>query len=382
MSLFSGLLLTALDARDENRESLLLRTVLTSKEHTFISFREKLDKEFYLLDPAIQSGITQSLEKCREDSTPSSIAAMLLHRNIFSQNFTASPFNFEKIGSNIDPFCWEFKSKNSDHNFYHQVFSVPNEFATPESLAAIRFFLQELNSIEHYYRFSVFFRKWLPSRFEPLIVKRALENWFTRLDSEPHGGQYAEYRDGGVHVEFCILGKKPQRSNNMVAFHIAPLDTDAILEYFQMSIENTMEGYYGSKTNDTPIILTCFSPYPLRIHANRLYDFFYGKPKRSFDWETMNSKKEILRDFSEVYAPAAFNTELGECLAGIIIADSLTISSDPLSMNVRFLKNPWCKLELPPDLLCNYTMFTPLLGTLPEENILRWKNVNNLSLSL
>ena len=245
---------------------------------------------------------------------------------------------------------------------------------------ALQEFIDELNVVEGLFRFAVYVRRWLPPGFDPAIVRRALESWFGRLEVDPHGGTYAEYRDGDIHIEFSVLERLDAPSDGLVAFHVSPLESGDIIETFRSTIDDEVERYRKLTDRSKPLILVLFNNEEWRLGTNYLHEFFYGKPRYSFAWSTKGGRRETLRDFGAPFTTSVFNSGLGDDLGAVVLVEKVW-DENCVRLKVRVLSNPWCPHPLPDGLFEGRTALTPVKLT-SGEAFVRWENLEHLMIDL
>lgn len=376
MALFSDTLLDEIRSRGETVNGSLLVSLLMRVDPQTRSLRELLE-EWYRQTPEVGRKLFSGrLTSVKNEEFFQGFAELALQ-----QLFTRDGLEYKQYPDGAQKPFFQIAAPGQDRDFYFHVASFIPEGHSAYARRAYRSFIDELNKIKQRYRFAIFLRRWLPSEFDPTVVRRALENWFHRLDSDPHGGMYAEYRDGGVHVEFSILSKLSKPQEHLVGFYLTPLESTEILDHFRESIDSAAARYRRLGDRKRPLVVALFNNDEWKLPPNALYDFFYGKPRLSFDWESLEGRKERIRDFSNIFAQSVFNNGQGEDLAAVLIVERSWRDSG-VELKVRCLQNPWCRFQLPEGFLAENTSLRPLSGTTPEEMIVRWAQLDALTVHL
>lgn len=376
MALFSDTLLEEVRSRGEALNGSLLVSLLMRVDPQTKTLRELLE-DWYRQTPEVGQKLFQShLTSVKNEEFFQGFAELALH-----QLFMKEGLQFKQFPDGLQKTLFQVGAPGQDRDFLLHVASFMPEGHSAYARRAYRSFIEELNKIRQKYRFAVFLRRWLPAEFDPTVVRRALENWFHRLDSDPHGGMYAEYRDGGVHVEFSILSRLKTPQDHLVGFYLTPLESGDILDRFREVMDSTLARYRRTGDRKRPLVITLFNNDEWKLPPNSLYDFFYGKPRMSFEWQSNEGRRELVRDFSHIFAQSIFNTGQGEDLAAVLLVERSWRDSG-VELKVRCLHNPWCRFQLPEGFLSQRMSLKPLSGTTPEEMIVRWSHPEALVVHL
>lgn len=376
MALFPDTLLDEIKSRGEPLNGSLLVSLLMRVDPQTRSLRESLEEWYRQAPEPGQKLFASRLTSPKNEEFFQGFAELALHQLLRKNDLTVKQFP-EGMAR---PF-FIVGPEQGDKEFLLHVASFIPEGHSAYARRAYKNFVDELNKIKQRYRFAVFLRRWLPADFDPSVVRRALENWFHRLDSDPQGGQYAEYRDGGVHVEFSILSRLSRPQDKLVGFYLNPLESSDILERFQDAINAGIARYRRQNEKRRPLVVALFNNDEWKLPPNAIYDFFYGKPRQSFDWQTLEGRRERIRDFSHIFAQSVFNTGQGEDIGAVLIVERSWRDSG-IELRLRVLHNPWCRHPMPPEFLESFASLKPLAGTTPEEMILHWASLDGLNVQI
>lgn len=371
MALFPETLLSEIQSRGEAVNGSFLVSILVRDEAPIRSFRDAMENWFKQVPPAALNHFQSRLRSVKNEDFFQGFAELAFHELLLRDGLEVKQYP----EGPQQPF-FLLTSPGEERDFYLSVASFIPDGHPHYARRVYKNFVDELNRIRHHYRFAVYLRRWLPPDFDPTVVRRALENWFHRLDSDPHGGQYAEYRDGGVHVEFSILSRTPKVTDHLVGFNLTPLETLNTLGGFREVIEAETARHRKLGDARRPLVVVLFNNDEWQLGQNYLYDFFYGKPKMSFNWATHGGRRENVRDFSSVYAQAVFNSPQGEDLGAVLMCEKIWRESG-VDLKLRCLHNPWCRRRLPDRFFNDRTALKPLAGTSPEEMVVRWTHLDD-----
>jgi len=372
MPLFSDSLLSEIQARGEAVNGSFLVSILVRDEPQIRLFRDAMENWFRQVPLDAQELFAEKLRSPVNEEFFQGFAELALHQLCHREGY-----EFKKYPNGAEMPFFLVHAPDQERDFYMSVASFIPEGHPHHARRAFQNFLDELNKISHHYRFAIFLRRWLPADFDPSVVRGALENWFHRLDTDPHGGKYAEYRDGGVHVEFSILGRISQDTDHLVGFNLKPLETGPTLDSFRDVLDAETARHRELGDLKRPLVVVLFNNDEWKLGSNYIYDFFYGKPKMSFDWETNEGRREIVRDFSFIFSQSIFNAGKGEDLGAVLMAEKLWRETG-VDLRVRSLHNPWCRRALPDGFLESHATLKSLAGTTPDEMVVHWQHLDEM----
>ncbi len=371
MALFPDSLLSEIQSRGEPVKGSFLVSILVRDEPQIRLFRDAMETWYHHVPTESRGPLTARLCSVDNDEFFQGFAELAIHQLLRREGLEILEY---PDGDEKEFF--RVRSPEESREFYLSVVSFIPEDHPHHVQRIYQNFLDELNRIEHRYRFAVYLRRWLPPEFEAGVVRRALESWFRRLDSDPHGGQYAEYRDGGVHVEFSILSRLEKPSTNLVGFNLTPLDSTEIIDRFGEVVEREQAKYEALKDDSRPLVIVLFNNDEWKLGPNYLYSFLYGKPRRVFTWKTLGGRREIVLDFSPVYARSVFNAPRGQSLAAVVVAEKLWQETG-VDLRIRCLHNPWCTLQLPKGFFAEHASLKPIEGASEEDITVYWKHLDS-----
>lgn len=376
MALFSDTLLDEIRNRGETVNGSLLVSLLMRVDPQTRSLRDLLEEWYRQVPESGRKAFFSRLTSVKNEEFFQGFAELTLHRLLSREGL-----EYRQFPEGPQKPFFMLASPQDENECHLYVSSFIPEGHSAYARRAYKNFIEELNKIKQRYRFAVYLRRWLPPDFDPSVVRRALENWFHRLDSDPHGGMYAEYRDGGVHVEFSILSKLSKQQDHLVGFYLTPLESTEILDKFREQIDGALSRYRRVGDRRRPLVVALFNNDEWKLPPNSLYDFFYGKPRLSFEWQSLEGRHERIRDFSHIFAQAIFNTGQGEDLAAVLLVERSWRDSG-VELKVRCLHNPWCRFPLPEGFLAERTSLRPIAGTTPEQMIVRWSQPEGATILL
>ncbi len=377
MTLFPDSLLAEIQSRgDAVNGSFLVSILVRDDEPQIRIFREAME-EWFRQVPKRASGLFRDrLTSPKNEVFFQGFAELAIHQLIHREALDV--LEYPRLPA--QPF-YRVAARDQDREFCLRVVSFIPEGHPHYARRAYLSFIDELNRIKHRYRFAVFLRRWLPPEFDPGIVRRALESWFHRLDTDPHGGLYAEYRDGGVHVEFSVLGRVARATDKLVGFYLMPLETQGVLTRFREVIAAEIEQHRQQGDARCPLVVVLFNNDEWNLTSNYIYDFFYGKPRMSFNWRTLGGRMELIRDFSTPFSRSIFNSPDGQNLGAVLLAEKLW-KERGVDLNLLCCHNPWCRRPLPDGFFSDHATLKPLAGTSPDEVVLRWTHLEDRTIQL
>ncbi len=377
MALFPDSLLTDIQSRGEAVNGSFLVSILVRDDEPQIQVFKQAMEEWFQQVPRRAAGLFRDrLTSTQNDVFFQGFAELAIHQLVRREALDV--LEYPRLPDR--PF-YRIGASDQEREFSLTVVSFIPEGHPHYARRAYLNFIEELNRIRHHYRFAVFLRRWLPPDFDPGIVRRALESWFERLDSDPHGGVYAEYRDGGVHVEFSVLGRVSKNTDKLVGFYLAPLETQNVLDNFRRVIARELARYEEVGDPKCPLVIVLFNNDEWNLSINYIYDFFYGKPRMSFNWRTKAGRRELIRDFSTPFARSVFNSPDAQNLGAVILAEKLW-KENGVDLKLLCCHNPWCRRPLPDGFFSDHTTLKPLAGTSPDEVVVRWSHLDETTIQL
>lgn len=373
--LYSDTLLDELYQRGEATNGSFLVSLLSRDEPPIRAFREAIEAWHREVPEAYQARFSDRLRSAHNEEFFQAFCEVSVHnlmrRGAVTVEGYPDPWSF--------PYFQVSDPESRSSALVSTVSFIPDDHPV-YAQQALQEFIDELNTVSGLFRFAVYVRRWLPPGFDPAIVRRALESWFSRLEMDPHGVPYAEYRDGDIHVEFSVLERLEEPSAGLVSFHISPLESNEIVQTFQHALEDEVERFRKLTDRSRPLVVVLFNNEEWRLATNYLHECFYGKPRYTFAWKSDGRRRETVRDFGTPFGPSIFNSGLGDDLGAVLLAEKVW-DDNRMRLKVRVLENPWCPRVLPAGLFERHTRLVPIKLT-PEQAFMRWENLESLMVDL
>ncbi len=216
----------------------------------------------------------------------------------------------------------------------------------PADREAIARLARALNRVGSKARIVILVRRWLPHRFDPEPVRRAIDMWLREVDRAGWEGRYAEYRDEHISLEFALTGAQAQEGQGVVALSLGPYDAHRVMARLEQRMVQELDAYRLSAWSDQPVVVSCVADQPWELPPGYLRELLYGKPliQATQPWEP-----RYTATFGPEFTPSLFRDPLYSTLAAVILVERRANLTAPVA-TTSFV-NPWCQRPVSVDAL-------------------------------